>query len=188
MMLVLCAMFAALMAVGAWISIPIFSIPITLQLLAILCCSALLSPGYATLSVVVYVLLGLIGLPVFTGFTGGVGKLLSITGGYIIGFIPCAFITSWVIRHWGYALWKQALAMILGVAICYAFGTAWFLIMNGQQVAAGTASKAYTLGQTLGICVVPYIPFDLIKIAISIALSRLLRKPLQNAMAHGHTR
>ena len=204
MMLVLCAMFAALMAVGAWISIPVFSIPITLQLLAIMVAAALLPPTYATLSVVVYVLLGLVGLPVFSNFTGGVGRLFSITGGYIIGFIPAAWLTSFLVKKWGPAWWKQALAMVLGVLVCYAFGTVWFMLMNQQNVAAynatladmtetqlaeaGGRKSAYTLMQTLSICVFPYIPFDLIKIAISVALCRLLRKPMQTVLRQSRLR
>lgn len=198
LMLTLCALFAALMAVGAWISIPIFSIPVTLQLLAIMVCAALLPPRYALMSVCVYVLLGLVGLPVFSGFTGGIAKLFSITGGYIIGFIPAAWVTSLIITKWGREIWKQIIAMIIGVLICYLFGTVWFMLMNQQNVAAfnaglngkteeeilaaGGLKSAYSLSQTLGMCVIPYIPFDAVKIAISAVLSKALWQPMKKIL------
>ena len=85
--LVLCAVFAALTAVCAQITIPIGAVPISLSLLPPLLCAALLSPRYAVLSMAVYLLMGLCGLPVFSGMSGGPGKLFGVTGGYIIGFI-----------------------------------------------------------------------------------------------------
>lgn len=178
MMLVLCALFAALMAVGAWIAIPMSSgISVTLQLLAIMVCAALLKPGYAALAVTAYALLGFVGLPVFSGFRGGAGVLLGVTGGYIIGFIPAAFLTSLIINLWGRDFWKQAIAMVIGVAVCYAFGSVWFMV-----------SLQRTLSQTLAMCVIPYIPFDAIKIAISVALSLALEKPLAAVMRRSGTR
>lgn len=171
LILILCALFAALMAVGAWISIPMGNVPVTLQLMAIMTCAALLKPGYATLSVTVYALLGFVGLPVFSKFQGGAGVLLGVTGGYIIGFIPAAFITSLIIDKWGRALWKQAIAMVLGVLVCYAFGSVWFML-----------SLKRTLAQTLAACVIPFIPFDLIKIVLSVLLSQALYLPMQTVL------
>lgn len=201
--LCLCGLFAALMAVCAWISIPIFSIPVTLQLLAIMVCAAMLPPMYATLAVVVYVLLGLVGLPVFAGFTGGVGKLFGITGGYIVGFIPAAYITSLIIHTCRFGAEKSGwvrfvrylLAMAAGVVVCYAIGTVWFMMINRQTVntyneqlatmtdlqveQAGGRKSAYTVGKVLGICVVPYLPFDAVKIALAAVLSMRLEKAVK---------
>ena len=172
LMLVLCGLFAALMAVGAWISIPMSSgISVTLQLMAIMTCAALMKPVYAMLSVLAYALIGLVGVPVFSNFRGGPGVLLGVTGGYIVGFIPAAFLTAWLIERWGRELWKQAIAMVLGVVLCYAFGSVWFMV-----------SMHRTLGQTLALCVLPYIPFDLIKIALSVLLSRALYQPMQTIL------
>lgn len=172
LMLVLCALFAALMAIGAWISIPMSSgISVTLQLMAIMTCAALMRPMYAALSVTAYALIGLVGLPVFSNFSGGPGVLLGVTGGYIIGFIPAAFLTSLIIHRWGREVWKQALAMVLGVLVCYAFGSLWFMI-----------SLKRSLGQTLALCVIPYIPFDLIKIAVAVLLSKSLYQPMQSIL------
>lgn len=166
-----CALFAALMAVGAWISIPIGEISITMQLLPIMLASALLSPMYAALSVTVYVLLGAIGLPVFAGFRAGVGVLAGATGGYIVGFVVGALLTSLIITRWGLAWWKQALAMVLGVAVCYAIGTAWFMHLTGRGLVS-----------CLSICVLPFIPFDLAKIAVSVVLSLRLRQPMKRIL------
>ncbi len=177
-MLVLCALFAALMAVGAWISIPMSSgISVTLQLMAIMTCAALLKPTYAALSVLVYVLLGFVGLPVFSNFQGGAGVLLGVTGGYIIGFIPSAFVTALIIDRWGREMWKQLIAMVLGIILCYAFGSVWFMV-----------SLKRSLSQTLAMCVIPYIPFDAIKIVISMLLSKALYQPLQTILHRAGTR
>ena len=170
--LVLCALFAALMAVGAWISIPMSSgISVTLQLLAIMTCASLLEPAQAALAVTAYELIGMAGLPVFSNFQAGPGVLLGVTGGYLIGFIPAAFLTSLIIRRRGRELWKQAIAMVLGITVCYAFGSVWFMV-----------SLHRTLGQTLALCVIPYLPFDAIKIALSVALSRALYRPMQTVL------
>ncbi len=177
-MLALCGLFAALMAVGAWISIPVSSgISFTLQLLAIMVCASLLPPMYAALSVVAYVLLGAVGLPVFSNFGAGVGILFGVTGGYIIGFIPAAWLTAFIISKWGREIWKQVIAMAAGVLLCYAFGSAWFMISLGR-----------TLMQTLSVCVIPYIPFDLLKIAVSVLLSKAVWKPFQTILHSSRVR
>lgn len=177
-MLAACGLFAALMAVGAWIAIPMASgISITLQLLAIMTCAALLPAGYAALSVGAYVLLGLVGLPVFSNFGAGAGVLFGVTGGYIMGFIPAAWLTAFIITRWGREVWKQAIAMAAGVVACYAFGSVWFMVSLGRS-----------LEQTLTVCVLPYIPFDCIKIGISVLLSKVLWKPFKQILHRGNAR
>lgn len=170
--MVLCALFAALTAVCAQISIPLGAVPVTLQLLPIVLCAALMTPKYATLSNAVYLLMGLVGLPVFAGLGGGAGKLFGVTGGYLIGFLPCAFLTSLIIVKWGKEWYKMAAAMVIGVAVCYAFGTAWFM-----------ATKGLGLMATLGICVIPFIPGDCLKIALAVVLAKRLEKPMKKILA-----
>ena len=166
--LVLCAVFAALTAVCAQITIPIGAVPISLSLLPPLLCAALLSPRYAVLSMAVYLLMGLCGLPVFSGMSGGPGKLFGVTGGYIIGYLPCVWLASFFIhRTWNRMIWKCA-AMALGVLICYAFGTVWFMVLRGMD-----------LMSTLSICVFPFLPFDALKIILAAFLSDRLAKPLE---------
>lgn len=166
--LVLCAVFAALTAVCAQITIPIGAVPISLSLLPPLLCAALLSPRYAVLSMLVYLLMGLCGLPVFSGMSGGPGKLFGITGGYILGYVPCVLLASFLMhRSWGNLI-KKCAAMALGVLVCYAFGTVWFMVLRGLD-----------LMSTLSVCVFPFLPFDALKIVLAAFLSDRLKKPLE---------
>ncbi len=168
--LVLCALFAALTAVCAQITIPIGPVPVSLSLLPVLLCGALLETRYALLSMAVYMLLGLAGAPVFSNLTGGAAKLFGVTGGYIIGYLPCVALTAMLIRKWGRAYWKQCLAMAIGVIVCYAFGTAWFMV-----------TKHTGLMASLSACVLPFLPFDAVKIALAAFLSLRLYEPMKRA-------
>lgn len=170
--LVLCALFAALTAVCAQIQIPMWPVPITLQVLPVLLCAALMDKQYAGLMTVVYLLMGLMGLPVFTGMGAGPAKLFGTTGGYIIGFVFCAVLAAWLMEKLGRAWWQQAVAMVLGVLVCYAFGTAWFMIISGRG-----------LMESLMLCVIPFLLGDAIKIALAVVLSLSLEKPLKRALA-----
>ena len=162
------ALFTALMAVCSWISIPA-SIPFTLQTFGVFLAVGLLGGKRGTLAVLVYLLLGAIGLPVFSGFTGGISHILGPTGGYIVGFIFSALV-MWAFERFA---WKNtpalACAMAAGLIVCYAFGTAWFVTVytrNTGDIGIMTA---------LGWCVFPYIIPDLIKIALALMLCRRLR-------------
>ena len=168
-------MFAVLIAVCSWISIPT-AIPFTMQTFAVFLAVALLGGRRGTLAVVVYVLLGAAGVPVFAEFTGGVGIILNNTGGYIIGYI-IGFVFSalvmWLLEGvLGKKLWAQALPMAAGLLVCYAFGTAWFMAVYMRS------TGAVGLSTVLGWCVLPFVIPDLIKIALALTVSRALRKPL----------
>ncbi len=170
--LVYIAVLAALMAVCAWIAIPTpWNVSYTLQTMAVFLAVALLGGRRGTLAVVVYILLGAVGLPVFSNFTGGVGALLGTTGGYIVGFLFSALLVWALERFTAGRLWAQALVMVLALFVCYAFGTVWFMAVYTK------AKGAVSLGTVLGWCVVPYIVPDLIKIALALLLARRL-KPL----------
>ena len=121
-------LFACLMAICAWISIP-GQIPFTLQTMGVFLAVGLLGGKQGTLAVLVYVLMGAVGLPVFSGFTGGIGRLLGATGGYIIGFLASALLMWALEKVLGEKKWGLALSMLLGLIACYAFGTAWFLVV-----------------------------------------------------------
>ena len=161
--MVFIAMFAALTAVCSVISIPVGQVPVTLQTFAVCLSAAMLGWKRGTLSVLIYILLGAVGVPVFAGFKGGFGVLAGPTGGYIAGFLLTAVIIGTAADRWGRKALPLTLSMVLGVLLCYAVGTAWFL-----WVYAGTAS----LGAALLLCVVPFIPVDLIKLALALAVSR----------------
>ena len=159
----LCALFAALTAVCAQISLPICLVPITLTLLPILLCAVLMDKRYATVSTLVYVLMGLIGLPVFSGFSGGTGVLMGATGGYIVGFVPCAFIAAWMMERKG-GFWWRCLSMAVGVVVCYVIGTVWFMVTKGTPLWA-----------SLTWCVFPFLPGDAAKIALAAYLGGRLK-------------
>lgn len=162
------AMFACLMAICAWISIP-GQIPFTLQTMGVFLAVGLLGGRRGTLAILVYVLMGAIGLPVFSGFAGGFGKLLGATGGYIVGFLFSALIMWAMEAIPGKKKWVLPLSMVLGLLACYAFGTAWFLVVY-------TKSKgAISLAAVLGMCVIPYIIPDAIKIACALVLTKVLK-------------
>ena len=166
--------FAALIAVCSWISIPLPTVPITLQTMGVCITAGLLGTKRGTLTVIVYILLGLIGVPVFSGFSSGIGVLAGATGGYIIGFIFTALIVGVMLKLLGKKVWVYILSMIIGIADCYAFGTAWFMIYNNSR------GDAVSLVMALGWCVTPFIIPDLVKIAVAAVLCRRLNKYVKN--------
>lgn len=163
--------FAVLIAICSWISIPT-AIPFTLQTFAVFLAVAVLGGKRGTLSVVVYVLLGAAGVPVFAGFTGGISIILNNTGGYIIGFIFSGLVMWLIERMFGRSLLVQGISMVLGLIVCYAFGTVWFM----QLYLRNTGDVG--LMTVLGWCVIPFIIPDAVKIALALTLSRALKKPL----------
>lgn len=163
------ALFACLMAICSWISVP-GEVPFTLQTMGVFLAIGLLGGKRGTLAVLVYILMGAIGLPVFSGFSGGIGKLVGVTGGYIVGFLASALVMWAMEALLGRKKWVLALSMVVGLLICYAFGTAWFMVLY-------TSSKgAITLGAVLGKCVIPYIIPDAIKIAVALLLTNILKR------------
>lgn len=163
------ALFAAMIAVCSWIQIPM-TVPFTLQTFAVFCTLGILGGKSGTLSVVVYMVLGAVGVPVFAGFSGGIGVLLGTTGGYIIGFLFTALL-YWLITHFfGDKLPVMILAMVLGLIVCYAFGTAWFMVVYTH------ANGAVGFVTALGWCVFPFILPDLAKIALAILITKRIPK------------
>lgn len=165
--LVYMALFVSLTAVCAWISIPT-AIPFTLQTFAIFLAIGILGTKRATISILVYIILGGIGVPVFAGFKGGPAALFGLTGGYLVGFLFTALISGAVISKFGKSVPVMAAAMLLGALVYYAFGTAWFMILYFQK------NGGITLMATLSMCVFPYIIPDCIKIALAIFLTKKL--------------
>lgn len=163
--------FTVLITICSWISIPT-AIPFSLQTFAVFLAVSILGGKRGTLSVVVYVLLGAIGVPVFAEFTGGIGIILRNTGGYIIGFIFSALVMWLVESLFGRKLWVQGISMVLGLLVCYAVGTAWFMFIYMRD------TGAVGLSTVLGWCVIPFIIPDAVKIALALMLSSMLKKPL----------
>ena len=165
-----CALFAALMCIFGPMSVPIGPIPISLTNLVIYIAVYLLGTRESTISYLVYLMLGAVGLPVFSAYSGGMGKLLGPTGGYLIGFIFMAIISGVALKLSKANVFITAAGMVVGTAVAYAFGTAWFV-----KVAE------YTWSNALKVCVYPFIPFDLGKIVIASILGKIVRSALTRA-------
>ena len=147
------ALLSALICILAPWSVPVGPVPVTLATFAIYTVSAAAGKRKGVVAVLVYLLIGAIGLPVFSNFTGGAQKVLGVTGGYMVGYVPMAFITGWMAERFAGKRWSAPAGMLLGTAVLYAFGTAWFMVVSGNGLAA-----------SLAMCVVPFLPGDIIKI------------------------
>ena len=163
----LCGLFAALCAVCSQIAIPLPMVPINLALFAVHLAGALLGPVYGAISMVLYMLLGLVGVPVFQGLSGGPAVLFGPTGGYIWGDILAAGIAGFGGRLSGKSWWKLAIWMVGGTLACYLLGTIWFMLTMHTG-----------LGASLMTCVVPFLPGDAVKIALAAWLTIRLRPRL----------
>lgn len=154
-----CALFAAQIAVCAWIGIPLGDTVFTLQTLAVFLTLGLLGGKWGTVSILCYLLLGAAGAPVFSGFRGGIGMLLGPTGGYLWGFL-CTGLCFRAVEKWG-----RIPAMILGQLVCYGCGTLWYAVYTGGGI-------EWILLQT----VVPYLLPDAVKLLLAHRLTATLKK------------
>lgn len=163
------AMFAAVMAICAWISIPA-AIPFTLQTFGVFLAVGVLGGKRGSLAVLTYLLLGMVGVPVFAGFSGGIGCLAGSTGGYILGFFFSA-LTMWVVESaLGRKKWTLIFSMVLGLLVCYAFGTIWYMVVYTSN------TGAIGLWTALSWCVFPYVIPDMIKILLAFVICNKLEK------------
>ena len=165
--LVYVSIFVVLIAVCSWISIPL-TVPVTLQTFGVFIAVGLLGGKRGTLAVLVYILMGAIGIPVFSGFTGGIGILAGTTGGYIVGFLFSALLMWGMEKLFGKDTKVLAGSMILGLAVCYAVGTLWFMAMYAAS------SGAVGIFTVLGWCVFPFIIPDIAKIVLALILTKRL--------------
>lgn len=166
------AMFAVVMAICSWISIPA-TVPFTLQTFGVFLAVGVLGGKRGSLSVLIYLLLGAIGVPVFAGFAGGLTAILGSTGGYIVGFLFSALVMWAMETLLGKKTWVLALSMVVGLVVCYAFGTAWFMTVYAKN------TGAIGLMTALGWCVFPYIIPDVIKIVLALAICKRLAKAIR---------
>lgn len=171
--LVMTAVMAAVIAAVAPFALPIGPIPITLGTLVMYLAGYVLGGKRAGVAVLVYVLLGAVGVPVFNGFTGGLGVVAGPTGGYIIGFIPMAFLSGLAVERFPQNRLLQFVGMVIATAVLYALGTAWFCVQAGKSLAAA-----------LSVCVFPFIPGDLAKMAVAMVLGPMVRERLVRAGIH----
>ena len=159
-----CGIFSALLCVCAWMSFPLGDTAITLQTFGVYLCLGTLGGKRGTVSILVYLLLGAIGLPVFSGFRGGIGILLGTTGGYLTGFLACGLV-YWLLT----SLFPRRglLAMVAGLSLCYLFGSLWYYHVY-------TAGSAATLGFIAAKCVLPFLLPDMVKLFLAHSLSKKL--------------
>ncbi len=165
-------MAVALMAICSWISIPA-TVSFTLQTFAVFVSVSLLGGMRGTIAVLVYMLMGAAGLPVFSGFKGGAAALFGPTGGYILGFLGSALVMWLFEKLAGKKLIISAISMIAGLIVCYLLGTLWFV----QVYTAADGSKSTFIG-ALSMCVFPFIIPDLIKISVALLIGK--NKTLRN--------
>lgn len=170
--MVYAALMAALTAAGAYIAIPIGPVPIVLQNLFIMLAGLLLGGRWGLISVAVYLLAGAVGLPVFAGGTGGVGKFVGPTGGYLLGFGAAAYLIGIISESGRGRVTIDVLAMVAGTLIIYAFGVSWLKVVTGISF-----SKALTVGM------LPFLIGDALKIAAAIPIARALRPMMDGTFA-----
>lgn len=154
------AIMVGIITVCSWLNIP-FVVPFTMQTFAVFCSLQLLGGRDSLIALLVYLLLGAAGLPVFSGFRGGLSHLLGPTGGYVFGFLFTAFcylLLEPVIRR---KRSMELMALGSGLLFCYAVGTLWFCVVSGLQ------GKSYSFSAVLGICVLPYVVPDVLKMLLS---------------------
>lgn len=165
----LCGLFAAVLAVSAWLTIP-GEVPFTLQTFGVFATLGLLGGRRGVISIALYLILGAVGLPVFSGFRGGFGTLLGTTGGYIFGFLLSGLVYWVMTALLGSKAWVKLLAMVIGLLLCYAAGTAWFLLIYLRE------TGPISLGVVLAKCVVPFLIPDALKLALAWILSHRLAR------------
>ena len=166
------ALMCSVMCVLCPLAVPAGPIPVTLGVFAVYLAVYALGGVHAAFSCLLYILLGALGLPVFSGYAGGLGKLLGPTGGYLVGYVFLALIAGWFFSRSDKVLF-QALGMTFGLAVCYFFGTAWFTLYK--------SADGMTFGRALTVCVVPFLPFDALKIIAALAIGNTVKLALKKA-------
>ena len=153
--------------------LPVSPVPIAVNPLPVYLAAYILGRKQGTISVLLYLLLGVAGLPVFSGYSGGFGKLLGPTGGYLISYIFIALICGWFTEHFHQRA-MQAAGLLLSLLVCYAFGTAWLAHLTDMTFTAA-----------LGAAVFPFIPGDILKIVIVLIIGPEIHRRLIQAGVQG---
>ena len=161
--LTLIGLFTAFLCILGPIAIilPFSPVPLSLGTLGVLLACLLLGTKNGLFCTILYLILGFVGLPVFTGFTGGVGKLLGPTGGYLLGYLFLASVGGYLAECWKKNLLLQVLGLFLGMCCCYLLGTLWLMFQADMNIQTA-----------LWAGVIPYVPFDICKIAGAVLLGR----------------
>ena len=168
-MTVLSALFAALIAVGAFIAIPIGPVPIVMQNFFVLLTGLLLGPRWGLIACGVYLLAGALGLPVFAGGTGGIGRFFGPTGGYLLAYLPAVFLTGWISQNKKKAVVWDSLAMIMASIVIYALGVSWLKVSTGM-----------TWSKSLAVGMLPFLIGDVLKIIAAVVVARAARPMIRH--------
>lgn len=168
----LIALSVAFLTVCSWIYIPL-TVPVTLQTFGVFTVVGLLGFKRGTIAVCAYILLGALGLPIFSGFSGGFAFLLGYTGGYVFGFIFSAITMGLIIKFLGKSKAVLVIAMIVGLLVCYFFGTAWFMLIYAKN------TGAIGLYSVLGLSVFPFVIPDAAKIALAYMIVNRVSKSIK---------
>lgn len=166
------ALCIALLAACAWICVPL-AVPVTLQTFSIFYVIALLGGKRGTMCIGAYILLGTMGIPVFSGMQGGFAVLAGPTGGYLAGFFVMSLFLWMTEALWKKKEWLTGIFFCIGLLLCYGFGTIWFIVVYTKN----TGSIGWMAA--LSMCVIPFIVPDLIKIALAILLAKRTRRQIQ---------
>ena len=167
------SMIAALIIIGAYISIPLpFSpVPIAMSNLFVILGGLLLGKKWGFTSVAIYLFLGIIGLPVFAGGKGGLAHFIGPTGGYLIGFAVAAFIVGAIVEMGKHSILKDSLAVLIGFTIIFAFGVPWLMY-----------TLKLSLGETLTAGVIPFIPGAIFKSIVVVGLAKIIRPLIHTSL------
>lgn len=167
------------------ITIPISPVPISLTNFALYFVVYVLGMKRGTMSYCIYLLIGLVGLPVFSAFTSGPAKLLGPTGGYLIGFLFAALICGFLVDRWNGNVFMYSVGMVLGAVVYYLFGTVWLAFYLSMQGAAGQGGgmSAVLAGMNfkaaLAAGVFPFIAGDVLKMIVCVLIAPQVRRRLQ---------
>lgn len=156
---------AALICICSWIQVP-SAVPFTLQTFAVFFVAAVLGTKKGVAATLIYILLGAVGLPVFSGFQGGVGALLGATGGYVFGFVFSALVVGVISDKYGIKFLPSVLSCVAAMLLCYLIGTLWFAFIYGDGNFSGAVS----------VCVLPFIVPDAIKITLAMIIAKRVKK------------
>ena len=170
---VLIGIFTALLALCAYIHVPYPPISFTLQTFGIYLCLFCLGTKKCVVCLSVYTLMGIIGVPVFSGFQGGIGALLGATGGFILGFIPTVLLASLFIKLFGKTSTRFYLCALLSLPLCYAIGCVWFVAVYLGDISVKNFIYAFT------VCVLPYVLPDAVKLLLASLLGARVEKILK---------
>lgn len=166
------AVSAVIIAICAWITVPLGAIPFTLQTFGFFLVTVVLGWQDGLFAILLYLLLGAVGIPVFSGMKGGIGVLFGTTGGYLIGAAAIPLLYGLMTRMLGKKIVPEAIGLFLGDVVVFVFGTVWFIIVYSSTKGAVTVSDA------LAWCVIPFIIPDLAKLVVALVIGRRVEKAL----------